>query len=855
MRIERIEIERYGLLEGRSYGPLAPGINLLCGPNEAGKSTLLSFVLGVLFGFSGAHLKQSRGNDYRRDPQDRIGGRLVLETAQGRLSVARRSSRGPGAVELALPNGAPAGPDHLDRLLGGLDQETYRNLYAFSLHELSDFNSLGSEQLQARIYSAGAGTGAMLIPELMQELEREAGELFKERGKKQPVSEALERLEGIERELEELRNQAGRWDDLQRRSEEHTARLEGLQAEESELSRRLDWRRSLRRAWEHYEAFASARHQLRELPPVPAGFPLDGEDQLKELKRTIAAQEEAATRLQRELDEIRAGFVRQEELERLAGNNGLDPVLTELERGYKSFCDAVADLPERRAAFEQQRRKLAHHLSQIGPEWGERELERFDGSVAARERAADLRRRLDQARQALSAAETGLEESRRTGESAVGPDRLALLPVLGGMAVAGIGLWLVLDGAMRVAGFGIAALGVCYGLLEWRKLAVARQETGRLRARLLEKQEQAAQAGRELEAAQAAFEELRRALGLDLGLGPETLLQVFELVASARTAREALAAESERVRRIEAGIAQYAELARGLFERLSEGRPEDSALPGAVYELLERRRKAQDYLSRQRQHEQRLAMLAARLEEERRKLDELRAVHRRLVAVASPDPLGLDAEERFLRQAQAASTRQGLLNRERESLSHLKVAAGVESRLEEFLAELEQTGVQALEEELSRLERRREGLKEESGELNRMLGDVIRQLQQLSTEQRGSGLSLERSLAVEQLDSLARDWGALTLALAVLRQATARYERERQPDVLREGQAFLARLTGGRHTGIFTPPGQRAFDVLSAGGLRLPRKNSAGAPPSSFIWHCASGWCGSSPAMGTRRRW
>lgn len=183
MRIERIEIERYGLLEGRSYGPLAPGINLLCGPNEAGKSTLLSFVLGVLFGFSGAHLKQSRGNDYRRNPEDRIGGRLVLETAQGKLSVARRSSRGPGAVELALPNGAPAGQDHLDRLLGGLDQDTYRNLYAFSLHELSGFGSLGSEQLQARIYSAGAGTGAMLIPELIQELEREAGELFKGKGK------------------------------------------------------------------------------------------------------------------------------------------------------------------------------------------------------------------------------------------------------------------------------------------------------------------------------------------------------------------------------------------------------------------------------------------------------------------------------------------------------------------------------------------------------------------------------------------------------------------------------------------------------------------------------------------------
>ena len=51
MRIRAIHIEGFGKFADWSLEGLGKGITLLHGPNEAGKSTLLAFVRGVLFGF------------------------------------------------------------------------------------------------------------------------------------------------------------------------------------------------------------------------------------------------------------------------------------------------------------------------------------------------------------------------------------------------------------------------------------------------------------------------------------------------------------------------------------------------------------------------------------------------------------------------------------------------------------------------------------------------------------------------------------------------------------------------------------------------------------------------------------
>jgi len=53
MFIERIAVEKFGALEGTEIDRLGPGVQVLYGTNETGKTTLLEFVRAVFFGFEG----------------------------------------------------------------------------------------------------------------------------------------------------------------------------------------------------------------------------------------------------------------------------------------------------------------------------------------------------------------------------------------------------------------------------------------------------------------------------------------------------------------------------------------------------------------------------------------------------------------------------------------------------------------------------------------------------------------------------------------------------------------------------------------------------------------------------------
>ncbi len=52
MKITALEIDGYGAWSGLKIERLADGLNVLYGPNEAGKTTLLCFLRSVLYGFA-----------------------------------------------------------------------------------------------------------------------------------------------------------------------------------------------------------------------------------------------------------------------------------------------------------------------------------------------------------------------------------------------------------------------------------------------------------------------------------------------------------------------------------------------------------------------------------------------------------------------------------------------------------------------------------------------------------------------------------------------------------------------------------------------------------------------------------
>ena len=51
MKIEQLSIDGFGQFFNREFGPFDTPLTVIAGPNEAGKSTLVAFIINVFRGF------------------------------------------------------------------------------------------------------------------------------------------------------------------------------------------------------------------------------------------------------------------------------------------------------------------------------------------------------------------------------------------------------------------------------------------------------------------------------------------------------------------------------------------------------------------------------------------------------------------------------------------------------------------------------------------------------------------------------------------------------------------------------------------------------------------------------------
>ena len=84
--LKHVKMESFGAFSGKVVGPFGPHLNVVFGPNEAGKTTTASFVRGVLFGW-----EEARGvrNTYKPQAADRAGSLFFDDGEGGEIELSR----------------------------------------------------------------------------------------------------------------------------------------------------------------------------------------------------------------------------------------------------------------------------------------------------------------------------------------------------------------------------------------------------------------------------------------------------------------------------------------------------------------------------------------------------------------------------------------------------------------------------------------------------------------------------------------------------------------------------------------------------------------------------------------------
>lgn len=284
--LTRVNVDAFGRL-GPAELELSPGLNVLFGENEAGKSTLQAFVRSVLFGFA-----RKGAQRYLPATGGAFGGELHLATASGTV-IARRvpKARRPEGELLVLDqHRAPLPQASLWEPLGHVSEALFAQVFSFSLDELRAFANLAQQSTVSEALFAAGTRGAQHLPKAMVALQDEAEALYGPRARGRPLNLAIEGLAHVRMRLAAL-------DDAPARYMADRARLAAVEAA---LAAGGAQREQLRGREAHLErVLRAAPHALRlESLSAPDDVRLTAVEELAvaqglEAQRRQAAQQRA----------------------------------------------------------------------------------------------------------------------------------------------------------------------------------------------------------------------------------------------------------------------------------------------------------------------------------------------------------------------------------------------------------------------------------------------------------------------------------------------------------------------------------------------------------------------------------
>ncbi|WP_281977528.1 ATP-binding protein [Pseudorhizobium flavum] len=291
MRFDRLDILRYGALADRSlvFCPDAR-LHIVYGPNEAGKSSALSAISDLLFGFP-----ERTPYGFKSDAASLRIGALISSRGGASLEFRRRKGRKGTLLAASDPEEALA-DDALAPFLGTLTRDVFER--AFGLNS-STLRAGGDSMLKSGgeignlLFSAASGlTG---LADMRKGLEAEADSIYAPRKSKDrlfyQVLDAHEEARRAERENE---LKSGDWKKLVAEQNDLETELASVLTARQENIRRLEHLRMLQRLDPIIREIDREREQIAQYEWL-ANQPADLEPRLASLLERLR-ENEAATR-------------------------------------------------------------------------------------------------------------------------------------------------------------------------------------------------------------------------------------------------------------------------------------------------------------------------------------------------------------------------------------------------------------------------------------------------------------------------------------------------------------------------------------------------------------------------------
>ncbi len=857
MRIRSVRVDRFAGIEGMEFD-LPPGLTVISGHNESGKSTLMEFIRTGLFESRARKRYPAATSDDR--------GRLVVETEDGHvLNIDRKGRR------LSNPEGGTL-PTHL---FSNMELSTYEGIFAIGLKELEDRAALTADRTRGHM---GMPAGVRNLSRAYEELEGSCDDIMGKRGGSNKVAERLrDEVNTLRREIAELERELSGFEV----SVSELSVLEGEREEVVQLQaatrERLEWLRTVnthRENWLRSEECSSIIEERRHAE----GFPSDGMASFNVSSSKLTSLQERLGTLKHDLQAVR------ENLDRISVDDGVIAAAEEIrdlnshvplrQKTIEDIQRSEVSLKERKESLRKERERLdwdtdsivsadvSHRLIDDSRRYEESMDDLREGIRIAEQRARELEESLSAEVEvpapedatetegqwpALRQAQSRLRD-RETLESESPPFprsilafATATLVVIAAIAAYTAGL---LTDPLFVPLIASPALPLTLMGVRMRR---SEQESASMHQRRIEElheelmgllptgkrpdwdglrvwEEEIISQDREMvrrEMARQRHEETLTRLTKDRGrleAIEDELSSLKDELGEQQENWEALLRERgwphpEEPEVVREMIRVVVNL-RSMMSEVSGREEEIAAMRGRVDSLDRRMSELLSSLGMEAADFNHAAYrlmdrLQANIDDRskaegyRERITQMEASIRDLEEKADSaekeivslvSPYG--GEDGFRRAAEDHRK----LEEAKLELGHLRRtlvgAAGNPEAYRILVQDMESMTTAEVEESIERLEEELSALTERRDELQRRIGDLESGIRRMSTDDRLSEKRQLLSVKEEELVESLREWSVMRLALMMLGEATSQFEKEKQPEVVRRAETYLRTMTG-----------------------------------------------------------
>lgn len=778
MIIREIHIDGFGIFNGYSLTNLDKGVNIIQGHNEAGKSTLLKFLRYTLFGYP-------RLLDQRMAPLNggAHGGRVKALLSSGEEVVFERYGNDKG--NFYLHGQASQNQSAWFQLLGNASSDLYNNVYAFSLDELVDMRSLSASGVEDRIFSVGLGLGNTSLGQVEDELQNRIERIYKPRGSSQQVPKILLAMKERRNRIRHIQENLPAYEALHKE-------LQGLDEELHRVQRQLGVLRAEKARTENYlrcyDAYVNAmnaRDDMRALPALrdfPEGALMrlakaedrerDHLDAIKQL-REGGREETGMVELRTMIDEMDYSQ------DLLAMEDDVNYLHSNLSR----YGQAASDTLEEQQQMAVLMRSIDHEIKAISSTWSEEQVRGFVNLAVRRDKIEQFKNEMDHLARERIDAESAIRAS-RAGEGVIHANRMMLAASL-----------IILIGAAPSFYYDLPALGIALTamaavLFFGRRFLIKSDAMASLLDRLsgLEKEDELLK--------QQYQEYLVQELRLPGSLMPETVLEVLQKIGQINkdmTARDQLKQKIETqrlpfLRSFEEKVSGFAGI---IGSDLSSQHTEVS-----VKQILDAYRTAKERFDQKERLTAELKRKQSALALHEEQLGQWQAEIDALLEMT-----GAGNRDDFRKMVAENEKVKACMEKEKAALELMEQIVG-RGKSKEVTDFLDQHDKLLVEQKIGGLEESVAENAEAYANMNKRLGELQNELRRMEGESDLAPLLTEQETARQQLRKAYGEWLTGQVAIHVLSKVRASYEKNKQPEVVKQAGHYFRLITGGQYSNI-----------------------------------------------------